>query len=98
MIKHAVLFSFKYEVGVEARATLLADIALLPDQFPQMRRFALGANTSRRDQTFQHMMVIDFESRADLDAYLDSDLHETFVKTRFAPLVSDRAIATIEQN
>lgn len=97
MIRHSILFTIATGVTDDDRARLLEDMAALPDHFPQMRRFAIGPNVSKRDQTFSHMMTIDFDSRSDLEGYLDSARHEDFVRERFKPLVSTRAIATIEQ-
>ncbi len=59
-----------------------------------MRRFGLGRNESNRDQTFTHVMAVEFGTKAQLESYLSSGLHEDFVKTVFRPNVEDRAIAS----
>ena len=59
-----------------------------------MRRFALGANISRRDDTFSHAFSVEFETEDELVAYLDSEEHEEFVRERFRPRVEARAIVS----
>ncbi|MFL9909591.1 hypothetical protein [Paraburkholderia sp. RL17-337-BIB-A] len=41
-------------------------------------------------------MTVEFDERIDVDDYLGSEYHEQFVVERFRPLISQRAIATIE--
>lgn len=96
MIRHMLLFSLRDEVSDEDRQALLHELGTFPDVFATMREFQLGANESRRDQTFQYGMTVAFESFDDLHAYLDSERHERFVATRFRPLVSARAIVSFE--
>lgn len=96
MIRHVVLFRFRPEVPEAARQRLLDELRRFPEQFPAMASFALGENRSRRDATFPYAMHIEFPTWADLDAYLGSAVHEAFVAERFAPLIDQRAIASIE--
>ncbi|MGE3619655.1 MAG: Dabb family protein [Acidimicrobiia bacterium] len=96
MIRHVVLFRFAPDVAEQERADLLAELASLPDRFPAMRRFALGANRSDRDDRFGHAFSVEFDDLDALRAYLTSDEHETFVRDRFRPLVAERAIASWE--
>ena len=67
-----------------------------PTRFPQMRNWQLGRNISERDSTYQYAMTVQFESVGELDAYLRSDFHESFVVQRFKPIIKHRAIVTIE--
>jgi len=61
-----------------------------------MQKFQIGANVSDRDRTFEYAMTVEFDERTDLDNYLQSEYHEQFVIERFRPLISQRAIATID--
>ncbi len=61
-----------------------------------MKRFGLGRNVSERDQLFSHVMTIEFDTMAELKAYLNDDYHEMHVATRFRPLIEQRAIASYE--
>ena len=94
MIRHVVSFRFRPEVPEPERAEVLAELEGLPGRFPAMRRFALGTNISRRDDTFSHAFSVEFESEGELVAYLDSEEHETFVRERFRPRVEQRAIVS----
>ena len=96
MIRHVVLFRFRSEASEAQRRALLDELRSFPSQHPAMRRFALGENRSKRDQTFPLAMHIEFADWASLDAYLESCTHEAFVRERFAPLIEQRAIASIE--
>jgi hypothetical protein len=96
MIRHLVAFSFRDGVSDADRQALLDELASLPRQFPVMHRFALGANISRRDDTFAHAFSVEFEKEEDLVAYLNSQEHEDFVRLRFRPLIERRAIVSFE--
>jgi hypothetical protein len=96
MIRHILLFSFRETAEHTARASLLEGLAAFPERFPKMHKFQIGANVSDRDQTFEYAMTVEFDAKADLDGYLRSEYHEQFVVERFRPLISQRAIATIE--
>lgn len=96
MIRHLVAFSFRDDVTEADRVALLGELASLPRRFPAMQRFALGANISRRDDTFAHAFSVEFDQEEDLVAYLDSQEHEDFVRLRFRPLIERRAIVSFE--
>ena len=96
MIRHMVLFRFKPGTADEVARAVLDELGALPSQFPTMKRFGLGPNISKRDQTFSHVMTIEFDRREELEAYLDSEAHERFVAARFRPCVEQRAIASYE--
>ena len=78
------------------RQTVLGMLAELPSHYPDMERFGLGENMSERDDSFSHVMTMEFASLDALRAYLNSDRHEAFVRDGFAPHVSARAIASYE--
>lgn len=96
MIRHVVAFSFRPDVGDAERQALLDELNRFPAAFPAMRRWALGQNISRRDDTFTHAFSVEFASEAELVAYLDSAAHERFVQERFRPLIGSRAIVSFE--
>jgi hypothetical protein len=96
MIRHMVLFRFATHVSNEQQSLVLAGLADLPRLFPTMKRFGVGINISQRDQTYSHVMTIEFDARAELEAYLNSKEHEHFVATTFKPNIERRAIASYE--
>lgn len=96
MIRHVVAFRFADEIDGVERARLLDELRALPASFPQLRNLQLGENTSDRDQRFSHAFVAEVATQAELDAYLTSDGHESFVAERFRPLIAERAIVSFE--
>jgi catechol 2,3-dioxygenase-like lactoylglutathione lyase family enzyme len=96
MIRHTLSFRFKDEVDEATRAGVLAQLRTFPDLYPVMRNWSLGDNISTRDRTFAHTMSIDFESQADLQSYLTSDTHESFVRSVWRPVIAQQAITAYE--
>lgn len=94
MIKHLLMFRFKPGTTESDRESVIAELNSWPARFPTMRNWSLGRNVSERDQTFTHAFSVEFENEADLKAYLASEHHETFVHSRWRPLVESRAIAS----
>ncbi len=96
MIRHMVLFRFRAEATSQDRESVLDGLARLPSLFPAMRSFGLGENVSQRDQTFSHVMTMEFADREQLESYLGSPVHEDFVAGYFRPTIEQRAIASHE--
>ncbi len=96
MIRHMVLFRFKPDISDAEQTELLNEKRELPSRYPAMKRFGLAGNASERDQLFSHVMTMEFESMAELKAYLNDGYHEMHVATRFKPLIEQRAIASYE--
>ena len=94
MIRHVVLFRFRAEADSRLRQGVLDRLAALPSHFPEMQRFGLGENVSERDDSFSHVMTMEFTSVEVLRAYLNSERHDALVRDWFAPNVSARAIAS----
>jgi 2,3-dihydroxy-p-cumate/2,3-dihydroxybenzoate 3,4-dioxygenase len=96
MIRHTLSFRFKDDVLPADRADVLAELATFPHVYPQMRTWMLRDNISTRDRSLPHTMVIEFDSEADLRAYLESDSHERFVRERWRPVIAQQAIVAYE--
>lgn len=96
MIRHMVLFRFRPETPPDLRRTVLDRLADLPAHYPAMERFGLGENASERDDSFSHVMTMEFATLEMLRAYLNSDRHEALVHDWFAPNIAARAIASYE--
>jgi len=96
MIRHMVFFRFRADATNQDRESVLDGLARLPSLFPAMRGFGLGENVSQRDQTFSHVMTMEFGDREQLESYLGSSVHEDFVTDYFRPTIEQRAIASYE--
>ncbi|PZT97929.1 MAG: hypothetical protein DI630_20710 [Gordonia sp. (in: high G+C Gram-positive bacteria)] len=98
MIKHFVAFSFRPEVSDPHRERIIAQLNSFPEQYPTMRNWMLAPNISNRDTTMSHAFIVEFASRADLDAYLTGAPHETFVREVWRPVIETQTIVTLESN
>jgi hypothetical protein len=96
MIRHVVVFRFTADALPDQREALLGELAGFPALFPQMRNWRMGLNESSRDDRFSHGFVVDFASVNELEGYLRSEHHETFVRERWRPIVDERAIVSFE--
>ncbi|MFE2043893.1 Dabb family protein [Streptomyces sp. NPDC059477] len=96
MIRHTLSFRFADGTDPATRESVLAELRGFPSRYPAMRGFVLGENISNRDRTFTHTMAVDFDTRDDLLAYLGSDSHEHFVRTRWRPVIGQQAITSFE--
>lgn len=96
MIRHLVVFRFTAESPPTQRQALLEELEGFPALFPQMCNWRMGVNASSRDDRFTHGFVVDFDSVEDLESYLRSDHHETFVRERWRPIIDERAIVSFE--
>ena len=95
MIKHMVAFRFRSNVSEDDQARLLAELNDFPRRFRAMKRWSLGRNIGRRDDTFTHGFTVEFDTEEGLIAYLGSEAHERFVAERFRPLIQQRAIVSL---
>ena len=95
-VRHMVLFRFRPEVDAARRRAVLGRLAELPSHYPAMQRFGLGENASERDDTFSHVMTLEFDGFDALHAYLNSERHERLVRDWFGPSVAARAIASYQ--
>lgn len=96
MIRHTLSFRFADDADRAARESVLDELRTFPDRYPAMRGFVLGENISTRDRTFTHTMAVDFDGQDDLLAYLGSESHEHFVRTRWRPVIAQQAITSFE--
>ncbi len=96
LIHHFVSFTFADHVHVDEREAILTELDGLPMQFPAMKDWRRGRNISKRDTTFEHAFVVDFDTEEQLVAFLDSEIHDQFVRERFRPNVERRAIVSFE--
>ena len=71
MIQHIVLIRFRPDLGPEAIADMFAAIAAVRDVVPGIRRIASGRSLEleKLEKGFRDGFVVEFESRAALDAY-----------------------------
>lgn len=91
MIRHIVCW--KLEDGDEAaKATAFAEISAaltaLPPLVPQIRSLTVGRNVAYPEKNYDVVLVADFDTLADLDAYQVSPAH-----TEAGAVIGARAVA-----
>ncbi len=96
MIRHILMFSLNEEVPGDVRQNMLDDLARFPEQFEQICDWEMGVNVSDRDDTYDHCATMTFAGPKEMAAYLGSEEHERFVRERFRPVISKRAIVSFE--
>lgn len=96
MVTHLVAFRFRDDVDKRDRESILHELESFPRRFPAMKRFRLGMNVSDRDRFFTHAFVVEFDSQAELLAYLHSEEHERFIEKTWRPAIAERAIVSFE--
>ncbi|MBA4023396.1 MAG: hypothetical protein C0482_13620 [Gordonia sp.] len=98
MIKHIVAFSFRPEITGSDRDRIINELNSFPAKYPAMRNWVLAPNSSTRDTTMSHAFVVEFDTRADLDAYLTGTPHESFVREVWRPVIAAQTIVTLESD
>ncbi|MDX3899329.1 MAG: Dabb family protein [Sphingobium sp.] len=96
MIRHILLFSLKEGATSEDRQAMLDELSGFPRLFPQIQNWQMGENSSSRDDMYEYGVTMEFSEREYLNRYLTSDEHERFVREKFRPLISSRAIVSFD--
>lgn len=100
MIAHVVLFQPRADLSPGDRDSLAVSFERALTQIPQVRRARVGERRNlgrfydqHNPREFSHIAIIEFDSKADLLAYLDHAAHEElgrrFYETAEAALVYD---------
>ena len=103
MIAHVVLFQPRADLSVSDRAAFAASFERALTSIRQVRRAQVGERVNlgrfydlQNTRHFSHVAIIEFESEADLRAYLDHPSHhelgERFYRAVEAALVFDFAL------
>jgi catechol 2,3-dioxygenase-like lactoylglutathione lyase family enzyme len=96
LIRHTLSFRFADDLDDATRRAVLAELGTFPARYPAMQNWSLGENVSTRDDKYTHAMSMDFASREELQSYLGSDSHESFVRERWRPVIGAQAITSYE--
>lgn len=98
MIAHVVLFRPRTNLSVEERHVLVDALANAINNIPMIRRAHVGRRTvlgrqydNMNAQQFPYAAILEFDSEADLRAYLDHPAHEKLGEQFY--FTSDGALA-----
>ncbi len=78
MVKHIVMFRFK-EDFVAKIEEIKEDLEKLEDSIPSLSKMEVGVNVSDRNNAFDLVLVSEFETIVDLDAYRTHEEHQKVV-------------------
>ena len=91
MIAHVVLFRPKHTMTPEQRETMVKVLRGAVEGIPQIRRFTIGRRIllnrpgyeTQMAEHYEYSAILEFDSEADLRAYLDHPAHDQLGKLLF---------------
>ena len=91
MISHVVLFRPKPSLTLEQRATMVKVLRGAVEGIPQIKRFTVGKRVllnrpgyeTQMAEHYEYSAIMEFDSEADLRAYLDHPAHDLLGKLLF---------------
>jgi antibiotic biosynthesis monooxygenase (ABM) superfamily enzyme len=89
MIEHVVLFRLKPEASAADVDAMLEALHGLKAKIPGIVDLTAGTNFSDRAKGYTHGLVVRFQDRAALDAYIPHAEHQAVVQQRIRPIMDD---------
>ena len=89
MIEHIVLFKVKAGTPASAVHAMIDGLAGLRTRVPGIVALSVGTNFTDRNKGFTHGLVVRFQDRAALDAYLPHPAHQEVVTNFVRPIIDD---------
>jgi hypothetical protein len=96
MVEHIVLFKLKAEATAEQREAMLTGLKSLREAVPGIVDLSCGVNFSERSQGYEIGLVVRFQDRAALDAYLPHPAHRAAVEQWIQPIRADAIVVDYE--
>ena len=91
MFRHVVLLKWKDDATPEQRQAAADGIRGLPDVVPGIRRFAVGLDVGMDPNTYDLVIVADFDDAAGYAAYRDNPDHRALIHNVTGPILAARA-------
>ena len=91
MLRHVVLFRWKDGVSDAQKRAVEAGLGALPERIPEIRRYEFGGDAGLAEGNFDFVVVADFESLADYEAYQAHPEHQRVIGESIRPVISARA-------
>src|SRR5688500_17190650 len=92
MVEHIVLFKTKSDATPEQKARMIHELKRLRELIGGIVDLSVGTNFSARSQGFDIGLVVRFESRAALEAYLPHPAHRGCVDEFISPIREDTIV------
>ena len=91
MIAHIVLFRPKSSMTADQRSTMVEALGRAVDGIPQIKRVTIGKRVllnrpgyeTQMAEHYEYSAILEFDSEADLRAYLDHPAHDALGKMLF---------------
>lgn len=95
-VLHIVLFKWKPDTTSEQLAQTRAALLSLKESVPGILEIHCGENFSDRSKGFQTVLVVRFESREALAAYLPHPAHRAVVEQFIVPVREDSLVVDVD--
>ncbi|RSZ63451.1 Dabb family protein [Corynebacterium hylobatis] len=95
MIRHVLMFRWKDSFTPDIRAKWLEGLEAMRGQIPGMLSLTHGHDVLHTGKSWDHVLIVDFESLEDLDTYNTHPLHEA-IKPYSLPNVEELAYVDFE--
>lgn len=89
MIDHIVLFKWKEDASATAIAKAIEALKGLQGKVPGIVDLSCGENFSDRAKGFHHGLVVRFNTRDELAAYMPHPVHQEVVQNLIKPILQD---------
>jgi len=90
MLRHVVMFQWKEGASEAEKAAVSAGLGELPGAIPQIRRYEFGGDAGLTEGNQDFVVVADFDSEADYDAYRIHPEHVRVIQEAIRPAISSR--------
>ncbi len=91
MLRHVVMFRWNAGVSEKDKRAVEEGLAALPALVPQIRRYEFGRDAGLAEGNFDFVVVADFDSVADYEAYQAHPDHVRVIQERIRPAITERA-------
>ena len=89
MVEHLVLFKWNEDASKEAIQSAIDGLLSLRHKIPGIVDMSCGMNFSDRAKGFHSGLVVRFQNREALEAYIPHPEHQSVVQTLLAPIRAD---------
>jgi len=96
MIRHVVLLRWTPEATPEQHQAVVDALRALPEAIPQIAHYRIGADLGLAEGNANLVVIADFATVADYEAYRDDSTHQHAIATRIKPILATRMAAQYE--
>ncbi len=96
MVEHVVLFKLTPDASPEQKQRMVAELKALKNRIDGIVDLTVGTNFSDRSQGYEIGLVVRFQDRAALDAYIPHPAHRGCVDQFISPIKEDVIVVDYE--